>query len=126
MDSYTIDMALFNEANPRERLMEGDTLMSTLCRPMMTFVQETPAPKGVHDTHNRMCNRYLYESYGFGPRDGCHENISKAVASRGLLPEGIPDTMDLIVGLSNCPLDVLNACNGYNCTPVKIEVYAPA
>ena len=90
-----IDMALFNEANPRERLMEGDTLMSTLCRPMMTFVQETPAPKGVHDTHNRMCNRYLYESYGFGPRDGCHENISKAVASWGPFPEGIPDTMDL-------------------------------
>jgi len=32
--------------------------------------------------------------------------------------------MDLIVGLSNCPLDVLNPCNGYHCTPVKIEVYA--
>jgi uncharacterized protein YcgI (DUF1989 family) len=107
-----------------------------------------------------MCNRYLYESYGFGPRDGCHENISKAVAPWELLPEDIPDTMDLfmnyqhdcargrwvigepvsrpgdyvefraemdlIVGLSNCPLDVLNPCNGYNCTPVKIEVYAVA
>ncbi len=79
-----VDMALFNEANPREKLstsnsrtryipkpgaeyvprdklMEGDTLMSTLCRPMMTFVKQTPEPKGVHDTHNRMCNRYLYE-----------------------------------------------------------------
>jgi uncharacterized protein len=178
-----VDMALFNEANPREKLstsnsrtryipkpgaeyvprdklMEGDTLMSTLCRPMMTFVKETPEPKGVHDTHNRMCNRYLYESYGFGPRDGCHENISKAVAPWELLPEDIPDTMDLfmnyqhdcargrwvigepvsrpgdyvefraemdlIVGLSNCPLDVLNPCNGYKCTPVKIEVYTVA
>ena len=138
--------------------MEGDTLMSTLCRPMMTFVKETPEPKGVHDTHNRMCNRFLYESYGVGPRDGCHENISKAVATYGLLPEDIPDTMDLfmnyhhdcaqgrwvigepvskpgdyvdfraemdcIVGLSNCPLDVLVPCNGYHCTPVKVEVYA--
>src|SRR5215469_17607134 len=24
-------------------------------------------PRGVHDTHNRMCNRFLYESYGVGP-----------------------------------------------------------
>ncbi|HEX3176690.1 MAG TPA: DUF1989 domain-containing protein, partial [Methylomirabilota bacterium] len=59
-----VDMALFNLANPREKLstsnsrtryiprpgaeyvprdklVEGDTLMSTLCRPMMTFVKET-------------------------------------------------------------------------------------
>ena len=77
--------------------------MSTLCRPMMTFVKETPEPKGVHDTHNRMCNRYLYESYGFGPRDGCHENIGKAVAPWGLLPEDIPDTMDLFMNyLHDC------------------------
>lgn len=176
-----VDMAVFNEKNlreklstsysrtrylpgtpreyiPRDTLMEGDTLMSTICRPMMTIVKETPEPKGVHDVHNRMCNRYLYESHGVGPRDGCHENISKAVAPFGLLPEDIPDTMDLfmdyhhdcakrrwvigepvsrpgdyiefraemdcLVGLSNCPEDVLTACNGGKCTPVKIEIYA--
>ena len=176
-----VDMALFNAANPREKLstsysrtryipkpgaeyvprdklLEGDTLMSTLCRPMATFVKETPEIKGVHDTHNRMCNRYLYESYGLGQRDGCHENIANAVARWGLLPEDIPDTMDLfmnyhhdcakgrwiigepvskpgdyvefraemdlIVGLSNCPLDALAPCNAYRCTPVKVEVYA--
>jgi hypothetical protein len=62
-------MALFNLANPREKLStsysrtryvprpgaeyvprdkltEGDTLMSTICRPMMTIVKETPEPKG--------------------------------------------------------------------------------
>ena len=176
-----VDMAIFNRANPREKLstsysrtryvpkpgaeyvprdklLEGDTLMSTLCRPMATFVKETPEPKGVHDTHNRMCNRYLYESYGLGPRDGCHENIANAVARWGILSEDIPDTMDLfmnyhhdcakgrwiigepvskpgdyvefraemdlIVGLSNCPLDALAPCNAYRCTPVKVEVYA--
>ena len=175
-----VDMALFNKANPREKLStsysrtryvpkpgaeyvprdalgEGDTLLSTICRPMMTILKETPEPKGVHDTHNRMCNRQLYESYGLGPRDGCHENISNAVAPYGLLPEDIPDTMDLfmnyhhdctrgrwvigepvskpgdyiefraemdlIVGLSNCPLDALVPCNGYHCTPVKVSVY---
>src|SRR5918911_4392427 len=82
---------------PRDKLTEGDTLMSTLCRPMMTIVEETPEPKGVHDVHNRMCNRFLYESYGVGPRDGCHEIISKAVAESGVAPQGIPDTMDLFM-----------------------------
>lgn len=142
---------------PRDRLTEGDTLMSTICRPMMTIVKETAEPKGVHDVHNRMCNRFLYESHGVGPRDGCHEIISAAVAPYGLLPEDIPDTMDLfmnyhhdcargrwvieepvtrpgdyiefraemdcLVGLSNCPEDVLTPCNAKRCTPVKVEVY---
>ncbi len=49
---------------PRDHLSEGDNLMSTLCRPMMTIVKETPEPKGIHDTHNRMCNRFLFESHG--------------------------------------------------------------
>lgn len=115
-----VDMALFNAENhkeklstsnsrtryrprpgqdyvPRDHLTEGDTLMSTLCRPMMTIVEETPEPKGVHDTHNRMCNRFLYESYGAEVQDGCHEIISKAVAEYGISPEEIPDTMDLFM-----------------------------
>src|SRR5438876_66573 len=115
-----VDMAIFNRENPREKLStsysrtryvprpcaeyvprdaltEGDTLMSTICRPMMTIVKETPEPKGVHDTHNRMCNRFLYESYGLGPRDGCHEIIAAAVKPYSILPEDIPDTMDLFM-----------------------------
>ena len=81
---------------PRDKLMEGDTLMSTLCRPMMKIVKETNEVKGVHDCHNRMCNRFLYEvQLGVGPQDGCHEIISKAVAPYGLLPEDIPDTFDI-------------------------------
>lgn len=81
---------------PRDKLMEGDTLMSTLCRPMMKIVKETNEVKGVHDCHNRMCNQFLYEvQLGVGPQDGCHEIISKAVAPYGLLPEDIPDTFDI-------------------------------
>ena len=114
-----VDMALFSLANlreklstsysrtryvgkapgvyvPRDRLAAGDTLMSTLCRPMMTIIAETAPEKGVHDCHNRMCNRYLYETQlGLGPLDGCHEIISRAVAPYGLLPEDIPDTFDI-------------------------------
>ncbi len=142
---------------PRDKLVEGDTLMSTICRPLMTIVKETAEPKGVHDVHNRMCNRFLYESHGAGSLDGCHEIISKAVAPYGLLPEDIPDTMDLfmnyhhdcarsrwvieepvtrpgdyiefraemdcLVGLSNCPEDILTMCNAKRCTPVKVEIY---
>jgi uncharacterized protein YcgI (DUF1989 family) len=115
-----VDMAVFNKDNlreklstsnsrtryipkpgapyvPRDHLTEGDTLMSTTCRPMMTIIKETPEPKGIHDVHNRMCNRFLFESHGVDSRDGCHEIISKAVAPFGLLPEDIPDTMDLFM-----------------------------
>jgi uncharacterized protein YcgI (DUF1989 family) len=176
-----VDMAVFNAANhgeklstsnsrtryipapgehyvPRDRLTVGDTLMSTLCRPMMTIVEETPEPKGVHDVHNRMCNRFLFEAYGVGPRDGCHEIIADVLAPYGIRPEDVPDTMDLfmnyhhdcargrwvieepvsrpgdyiefraevdcLIGLSNCPEDVLTDCNARNCTPMKVEVLA--
>jgi len=94
-----------DDYSPRDHLEEGDWLMSTLCRPMMTIVKETPVPKGIHDACNRMCNRFLYENLGVGPRDGCHEIISEAVAPYGLLPEDIPDTFDLFMNYPhNCKL----------------------
>lgn len=174
-----VDMALFNRDNkreklstsysrtrympkagaeyvPRDTLTVGDTLMSTTCRPMMTITADTPEIKGVHDVHNRMCNRFLYESHGVESQDGCHEIIAAAVEPYGIGFEDIPDTMDLfmnyhhdctehrwiidypvskpgdfiefeaamplIVGLSNCPMDVLAPCNAYNCTQVKVEI----
>jgi uncharacterized protein YcgI (DUF1989 family) len=33
--------------------------------------------------------------------------------------------MDVLVGLSNCPEDLLTECNDRNCTPMKIEVLEP-
>lgn len=125
-----VDMAVFNLDNLREilstsysrtryfpkpgearrrraTLQEGDWLMSTLCRPMMTIVKETPGPKGVHAAVNRMCNRFLYEILGAGPREGCHEIISKEVASYGIRPEDIPDTFDLFM---NYPYDPKQGC----------------
>ena len=142
---------------PRDKLTEGDTLMSTLCRPMMTIVKETAKIKGVHDTHHRMCNRYLYETNGYGPRDGCQEIIAAAVAPYGIASEDLPDTfdlnmhfvhdcanqrwwikepvnepgdyvemraeMDVLLGLSNCPLDVMVPCNAFHCTPLHVEVF---
>lgn len=142
---------------PRDHIQEGDWLMSTICRPMMTIVKETMEPKGIHDACNRMCNRFLFRVFEVDDRDGCHEIISKAVAPYSLLPEDVPDTFDLfmnyphncqkghfeilepvsrpgdyiefraemncLVGLSNCPEDVLTMCNAKHCTPVKVEIY---
>ena len=71
-----VDMALFNEANPREKLSTSNSRTQPVSR------------------------------------------AGDYVEFRA--------EMNLIVGLSNCPLDVMNPCNGYKCTPVKIEVYAPA
>ena len=31
--------------------------------------------------------------------------------------------MDCVVGLSNCPMDVLAPCNAYHCTPVKVDIF---
>jgi len=175
-----VDMAVFNKDNPREKLStsfsrtryipepgeqytardhveEGDWLMSTLCRPLMTIIKETTERKGVHDACQKSCNSFLYEVFGYEPRDGCLEIISKAVAPYGILMEDIPDTLDIfmnypydckdrrfkilepitkqgdyiefraemncIVGLSNCPEDVLSLCNAKHCTPVKVEIY---
>src|SRR6267378_5339236 len=150
-------MKVEGEYVPRDKLTEGDTLMSTLCRPLMTIVKETASIKGVHDTHHRMCNRYLYETNGYGARDGCQEIIAAAVAPYGIASEDLPDTFDLnmnfvhdcanqrwwirepvnepgdyvemraemnvLVGLSNCPLDVMVPCNAFNCTPLGVEVF---
>ena len=115
-----VDMAIFNATNPREKLslsysrsryqpedgatfypgdklLVGDVLRSTIYREMMRIVEETPEPKGVHGVDGRMCNRHLYDAYGLGPKDGCQEILSAAIAPHGLGPEDIPDCMDLFM-----------------------------
>ena len=169
-----VDMAVFNDANlreklstsysrsragvggedgfhPRDRLFEGDYLMSTINNEMMRITADTADVKGMHDVHGRMCNRTLYENMGQPDKDGCHEIISGVVAGRGLLPEDIPDTIDLFMnyhhdcahgwwvledGVSkpgdymefeavmDC-LVALSNCPFYRGTPVKVEVFAP-
>lgn len=83
--------------HPRDRLTEGDWLMSTLNNEMMRITADTPRVKGMHDAHGRMCNRRLYRTLGMGEKDGCHEIIAAAMAPYGILPEDIPDTFDLFM-----------------------------
>lgn len=82
---------------PRDRLLPGDMLLSTVCTPLMRFVADSAERPGVHDVHHRMCNRELYEYYGHPGRRGCHEVIADLMAPLGLLPEDIPDTIDLFM-----------------------------
>ncbi|MDP6343249.1 MAG: urea carboxylase-associated family protein [Alphaproteobacteria bacterium] len=91
------DPAIEGSFHPRDRLSVGDYLMSTLNREMLRITADTPAVKGMHDVHGRMCNRRLYRSLGREEQDGCHEIITAAVADYGLLAEDIPDTMDLFM-----------------------------
>jgi uncharacterized protein YcgI (DUF1989 family) len=118
-----VDMCVFNRANPHEKLSTswsrtrqrprpgerwrsadhltvGDVLLSTLCRPMLTIVAETAEPKGIHDTHIRMCNSMLYEMHGAGPRKGCFETVGEVIAPYGIAPEDIPDPFNTFMNLS--------------------------
>jgi uncharacterized protein YcgI (DUF1989 family) len=125
--TQVVDMAVFNADHPREklsnawsrsryvpkdlskyvvrdRLLPGDNLMSTKCRPLMTIIEDTAEPKGVHNLYNRMCNRYMYNLFGID-QDGCAENIANAIEPFGGSYEDIPDCMDLFM---NCYRDVDN------------------
>ena len=113
-----VDMAVFNAANLREklstsnsrtragikrpgegddfhlrdRLFEGEVLMSTINNEMMRITTDTADVKGMHDVHGRMCNRHLYAAMGEPGKDGCHEIISGVVTKWDLRPEDIPDS----------------------------------
>lgn len=169
-----VDMAVFNEHNlreklstsnsrtraglervaedgfhPRDRLFEGDLLMSTINSEMMRITADTAEVKGMHDVHGRMCNRHLYAALGAGEKDGCHEIISGVVAPWDLRAEDIPDTIDLFMNfhhdcgnrwwviedgvskpgdyiefaaLMDCVVALSN-CPFYRGTPMKVEIF---
>lgn len=169
-----VDMAVFNEHNlreklstsysrtragtaraaeegfhPRDRLFEGDLLISTINGEMMRITADTADVKGMHDVHGRMCNRHLYEALGAGEKDGCHEIIAGVVAPWDLRAEDIPDTIDLFMNfhhdcghgwwvledgvskpgdyiefeaLMDCVVALSN-CPFYRGTPMKVEIF---
>ncbi len=88
---------------PRNTVGEGDWLMSTTCRPLMTIIKETASKKGVHDLHHRMCNRFMMNVINGVDQDGCHEIIAKAIAPFGVDYAEIPDPINVFM---NYPYDV--------------------
>lgn len=92
-----------SEYLPRNTVGEGDWLMSTTCRPLMTIVKETAERKGVHDLHHRMCNRFMMNNMSGVDEDGCHEIIGKAIAPFDVTYAEIPDPINVFM---NYPYDV--------------------
>ncbi|QLH13066.1 urea carboxylase-associated family protein [Paracoccus pantotrophus] len=88
---------------PRNTVGEGDWLMSTSCRPLMTIIKESAEQKGVHDLHHRMCNRFMMNVINGIDQDGCHEIIGKAIAPFGVDYTEVPDPINVFM---NYPYNV--------------------
>lgn len=105
---------LHSEYEPRNTVGEGDWLMSTSCRPLMTITKESAEQKGVHDLHHRMCNRFMMNVINGVDQDGCHEIIGKAIAPFGVDYTEVPDPINVFM---NYPYDTKR--NGFFiCDPI--------
>jgi uncharacterized protein YcgI (DUF1989 family) len=118
----TVDFVCFRLENLRERFDQartkvynmklfvsvGDKLMGRNNQHMMTLLHDG-FPEGTHDLQKGMCSGYrfklaqqenrLSEYYPRRideiPDHGCYENLAKAVASYGIIPEDIPSPFNL-------------------------------
>ena len=85
----------------KDRLTTGDIIFSSAYRPMATIVADTPVPGGVHKLVLHMCNRGLYEVFGYPGHDGCWEILSRVLSGYGIVPEDIPDSLDVFMNLEH-------------------------
>ena len=120
----TVDFVAFSLNNLRERfdqartkvynlkifISTGDVLYSKRNNPMLTIVEDT-FTEGRHDLQKGMCSGYrlqlakkegrLREYYHRDfkedeiPDHGCYENLSRALAAYGIVPEDIPNPWNL-------------------------------
>jgi len=118
----TVDFVFFKLQNLVERfdqprtkvynmklfISTGDKLMGRNNQHMMTIVYDGNQV-GTHDLQKGMCSGYRFKLAQqenrlaeYYPRDikeipdhGCYENLSKAVASYGIIPEDIPSPFNL-------------------------------
>jgi len=80
-----------------DKLTTGDIIFSSAYRPMATIVADTPVPGGIHKLVGHMCNRGLYEAFGYPDHDGCWEILSRVLARYDISPEDIPDSFDVFM-----------------------------
>jgi uncharacterized protein YcgI (DUF1989 family) len=118
----TVDFVFFRQSNLRERfdqartkvynmklfLSAGDKLMGRDNQHMMTILHDG-FTAGTHDLQKGMCSGYRFklaqQENRLGeyyprkidaiPDHGCYENLSKAVASYGIIPEDLPSPFNL-------------------------------
>ncbi len=117
----TVDFVCFRLQNLRERfdqartkvynmklfITTGDKLMGRNNQHMMTFLYDGNK-EGTHDLQKGMCSGYRFQlakqegrlgEYYPRPIDeipdhGCYENLSRALASYGIIPEDIPSPLN--------------------------------
>jgi len=85
----------------KDKLTTGDVIYSSAYRHMATIVADTPVPGGIHKLVLHMCNRGLYETFGYQDHDGCWEILSGVLAKHGIAPEEIPDSFDVFMNLEH-------------------------
>jgi uncharacterized protein YcgI (DUF1989 family) len=118
----TVDFVFFKLQNLRERFDQartkvynmklfvstGDKLMGRDNQHMMTIVHDGNT-EGTHDLQKGMCSGYRFRLAQqenrlgeYYPREiqaipdhGCYENLAKALASYGIIPEDIPSPFNL-------------------------------
>jgi uncharacterized protein YcgI (DUF1989 family) len=77
------------------RITTGATLYSNCNNPLLRIVEDTV---GVHDLLFPGCNRYAYEVLlGAGARDGCFENLGRALAPFGVSPRLVTDPFNVFM-----------------------------
>ena len=147
-----IDPGVTMDALHAYKIKPGDVLYSNKYKPIMTVVEDdvrvhdffNPAcrPEMYELLYNKQNHRSCYEnlnkafeSYGIPEPDQHYpfnifmntvvEGNGDMVVKRPLSKAGdsisLRAEMDLIVGASACPCSE-SECNGYKCTPIKIEV----
>jgi uncharacterized protein len=85
----------------RDKLTTGDVIFSSSYRPMATITADTPVPGGIHKLVLHMCNRGLYEAFGYHDHDGCWETFSSVLSRYGIDPEDLPDSFDVFMNVEH-------------------------
>lgn len=80
----------------------GDTLVSSLRRPMLTVAADTSP--GVHDTLMASCDAERYRQLGFeGRHDSCRDNFEAALSDIGIAPPPLPSPLNLFMNVPWSP-----------------------
>lgn len=73
---------------------KGDTLLTTLRRPILEFNEDTSP--GVHDTLIAACNVQRYQKLGVtGYHDNCADNLRQALLAIGMRTREVPQPLNL-------------------------------
>ncbi len=82
----------------RVMVREGDALVTTQRRPILTLIEDTSP--GVHDTLLAACDRYRYELLGCTEyHDNCTDNLAAALSALGLTAPKTPSPWNLFMNI---------------------------